>query len=91
MMIAVYAALHVALALAAAWMIVLRGQPLFWRIVFGLVLAGTLWNLTGLIWLHYTAIWPGEPTITLAFCLLLGGLLSSRQGPVTPRALVRKL
>jgi len=85
MMIAVYALLQVALAVASAWMIVLPKQPLFWRAVFGVILAGTLWNLVGLIWLHYSAIWPGEPLITAAWCLALGGLLLGRQLPVTPR------
>ncbi|WP_233867040.1 hypothetical protein [Paraburkholderia adhaesiva] len=84
-MMILHAALYVVLGVAAAWLVMLSAQPRYWRIVFGLILAGAWWNLTGLIWLHNARDWPGEPVITVACCLLLGGLLFARHPPVLRR------
>lgn len=47
---------------------------------------GALWNLTGLIWLGYSTVWPGEPIITGGFCLVAVGMIFFKQKLVTRRA-----
>lgn len=83
-MIVLHAVSNALLALAAAGLLVLPAQPLYWRCVFGLILASALWDLTGLIWLQRID-WPGGPVLLLALVLLLGGLLFARDPPATGR------
>ncbi|VWC26584.1 hypothetical protein BPS26883_06164 [Burkholderia pseudomultivorans] len=82
----VYFVLHVVLCVAVGWLLCLRGQPRVWRVVLGMIQFGALWNLTGLIWLGYSTVWPGEPIITGGFCLVAVGMIFFKQKLVTRRA-----
>jgi len=46
---------------------------------------GALCNIAGLIWLGYNLVYPGEPVITVGFCLFVLGLVFSKQPLITRR------
>lgn len=84
-MIIINAVLNFAVALLAAWLMSLHGQPRFWRCVLGGIEAGALINISGLVWLGYRNVWPGEPIITAGYFVLTVGLMLARRPLVVRR------
>lgn len=85
-MVVTYLILHFVLFATVGWFFTLP-QSFAWRCALGIVWLGALWNMAGLIWLGYTSVWPGEPFITIGFCLAFLGLLFFKKPLVTRRPL----
>ncbi|RQH06640.1 hypothetical protein [Paraburkholderia dinghuensis] len=75
--------LNIVLGVTVGYLLSLHGQPWVWRAILGVIQFGVLWDLAGLLWLGYRAVWPGESILTAGFSLAFLALIASGKSLVT--------